>query len=347
MKVAVIIPCFRNRKHILNVVERTLDKVDHVFVVDDDCPEHSGQLVAETFPADKVSVLRNGTNQGVGGATITGYQAALSAGYDILIKLDGDGQMDPKYIPDLIRPILDGEADYTKGNRFFRRDYIANMPILRLLGNSGLSLLSKASSGYWNVMDPTNGYTALHVVTAQEIEFDKVARRYFFESDLLFRLNIARAVVKDVPIPAIYGLESSNLSIGHALVHFSARHVVNMFKRFVYGYILRDFNVGTVQVIIGSILCLFGIVFGSVHWLANTMAGTSTETGTIMLASLPIILGFQLLLAALSFDVNNVPSEPLQRTAPLHGGGREQGADEKSFAGRGHVLGTRERSGAP
>jgi glycosyltransferase involved in cell wall biosynthesis len=314
MKVAVIIPCFKVRRHIITVIERTLGKADHIFIVDDACPEHSGDLVAEKFPADKVTVLRHAENRGVGGATITGYKAALAQGYDILVKIDGDGQMDADYLPDLVRPIIEGEADYTKGNRFFRREYIGKMPTLRLIGNSGLSLISKASSGYWNLMDPTNGYTALHAVAAREIEFHKVARGYFFESDMLFRLNIARAVAKDVPIPAVYGSENSNLSLKHALVHFSARHAANAWKRFVYEYILRDFNIGTVQLILGTALCFFGVVYGAINWVAYAAAGAQAPLGTIMLASLPIILGFQLLIAALSYDVGNVPTEPLQKT---------------------------------
>lgn len=313
MKLAAIIPCYKVRRHILEVVEAALDRLDHVFVVDDQCPENSGDLVAETFPPDRVTVLRHDANKGVGGATITGYRAALDAGYDVLIKIDGDGQMDLGHLPALVQPIVIGEADYTKGNRFYRRQNLDRMPLVRLLGNSLLSILTKASSGYWNLMDPTNGYTALHRTAAQEIEWSKVASRYFFESDLLFRLNIARAVVKDVPIPALYGDEDSNLRINKIIPSFVLGHIRNFAKRFFYNYIIRDFSVGTIQALGGAVLLLFGVTFGGITWYRNHQLDLDTSVGTVMLATLPIILGFQLLLAALSFDVTSVPTRPLQR----------------------------------
>jgi dolichol-phosphate mannosyltransferase len=317
MKLAAVIPCFKVEAHIVGVVQGVLGRVDHVFVVDDRCPEASGKLVQATFPNERVTVLFHTENQGVGGATVTGYKAALERGYDVFIKIDGDGQMNPDYIPELVHPILDLEADYTKGNRFYRREYLQKMPVIRLLGNSALSLITKISSGYWNVMDPTNGYTALHATAAREIELDKVARRYFFESDMLFRLNIARAVVKDVPMPAIYGAEESNLRIKAILFEFMAKNLTNFGKRFLYNYIVRDINVGTVQAIIGLALFLFGGIFGVVAWIESAAAARSTPVGTVMIATLPIILGFQLLLAALSFDIANVPTKPIQRILRL------------------------------
>ncbi len=316
MKLAAVIPCFRVRRQIVAVVEGVLSKVDHVFVVDDCCPERTGELVSGTFPPEKVTVLQHSQNKGVGGATVTGYYAALAAGYEIVIKIDGDGQMDPEYIPELVRPILAKEADYTKGNRFYQLEYLARMPSIRLIGNSVLSLMTKLSSGYWNIIDPTNGYTAIHAVVAQEIDLAKLDRRYFFESDMLFRLSIARAVVKDVPMPAIYGSETSNLSIGHVMLKFPLKHLKNLVKRFVYIYLLRDFNVGTLQLITGLCLFLFGVTFGAITWINNASIDRNTPVGTVMLATLPIIMGFQLLLAALSFDIANVPSRPIQQILP-------------------------------
>jgi dolichol-phosphate mannosyltransferase len=313
MKLAAVIPCFRVRQHIVEVVDRVLPYVDHVFVVDDCCPELSGDLVAVTFPPNRVTVLRHPENRGVGGATVTGYRAAFAAGYDVFIKIDGDGQMDPAHIPDLVHPIISQEADYTKGNRFYRREHLVRMPKVRLFGNSVLSLSTKISSGYWNIMDPTNGYTALHSTAAQEIDLAKVDRRYFFESDMLFRLNVARAVVKDVPMPAIYGTEKSNLPIGYVMLEFPAKHIKNLLKRFSYNYLIRDFSVGTIQIIAGASLTVFGVIFGAISWMQSAAASRDTPVGTVMLATLPIILGFQLLLAALSFDIANVPSRPLQR----------------------------------
>jgi glycosyltransferase involved in cell wall biosynthesis len=322
MKVAAVIPCYRVRSHVVEVVSGALTQVDHVFVVDDCCPEGSGDLIAAEFAGAPVTVLRHHENQGVGGATITGYRAALDAGCDVLVKIDGDGQMDLKYLPALVQPVLSAEADYTKGNRFFRKRDLKRMPLTRLLGNSVLSMLNKASSGYWNVMDPTNGFTAISRTAALEVEWSKVARRYFFESDLLFRLNIARAVVQDVPIPARYGDEDSNLRIGRAAPTFLFGHIRNFLKRFFYTYLIRDFNIGTVHAIAGLILFSFGVAFGAITWLQNARSGVDTSVGTVMVATLPIILGFQLLLAALGFDIANVPTRPLQRILPQPASGR-------------------------
>ena len=156
----------------------------------------------------RVRVLRHArVNRGVGGATITGYRAALADGADIVVKLDGDGQMDAREIPRLVAPIVQGHADYAKGNRFHELDYLRTMPRVRLFGNSLLSLVNKVASGYWNVMDPTNGFTAIHRERCSQLPLDKIDRGYFFESDMLFRLYTIRAVVRDVPMPARYGGE--------------------------------------------------------------------------------------------------------------------------------------------
>jgi hypothetical protein len=237
----------------------------------------------------------------------------MDAGFDVLVKIDGDGQMDLAYLPALLQPILAAEADYAKGNRFYRKRDLKRMPVTRLLGNSILSMLNKLSSGYWNVMDPTNGYTALSRVAAREVEWRKVANRYFFESDLLFRLNIARAVVQDVPIPSRYGEENSNLRVWRSIPTFLVGHLRNFVKRFFYSYVVRDFSVGSLQAIGGSALFLFGVTFGAITWWQSHGRGEDTPVGTVMLATLPIILGFQLLLAALGYDIANVPTRPLQR----------------------------------
>src|SRR5262249_39074317 len=152
-------------------------------------------------------------NQGVGGAVMSGYRAAIADGMAVVVKVDGDGQMDGSLIPYFVAPIINGEADYTKGNRFFDLEQINQMPPMRLFGNAVLSLMTKLSSGYWNLFDPTNGFTAIHVDAARHLPFDKISKRYFFETDMLFRLNTINAVVVDVPMDASYGDEVSNLKI--------------------------------------------------------------------------------------------------------------------------------------
>jgi glycosyltransferase involved in cell wall biosynthesis len=312
-EIAVIVPCYRARAQVLGVLARIGPECRSIYVVDDACPEGSGKHVAEQCRDPRVKVLTHATNQGVGGATMTGYRAALEAGADVLVKLDADGQMDPAFIPTLVAPIRVGEADYAKGNRFFELEGLGSMPAVRLFGNSMLSFLNKLSSGYWEIFDPTNGFTALHAAVAKRLPWDKLARRYFFESDLLFRLGALRAVVTDVPMTARYGDEASSLSIGGALFEFAWKHVLNTTKRIVYRYYLRDFNFASLELVLGSVLLVGGAWFGVAQWLAGSRAGALTSPGTVMLAALPVLLGVQLLLGFLSYDMHNAPRQVIHR----------------------------------
>ena len=312
LPVAVVIPCFRARASILGVVEGVIGRVAHVYVVDDACPEQSTVLLAGRFPPSRLTVLRHACNQGVGGAMITGYRQALADGHRVVVKMDADGQMRAQDLPALVAPLLCGEADYAKGNRFFDLGLLGGMPRLRLFGNACLSFVNKLSSGYWEVMDPTNGFTAIHRAALSRLPLDRLARRYFFESDMLFRLGTIRAVVRDVPMPAVYGAEVSSLRIGRVLADFPRRYAACLLKRFFYLYVLRDFNVGSLNTLLGLPMLGFGAGFGALHWWHSIETGVPAATGTVMLAVLPVILGVQLLLQAVSFDVANRCTAPLQ-----------------------------------
>ncbi|MEI7605782.1 MAG: glycosyltransferase family 2 protein [Rhodospirillaceae bacterium] len=261
-RIAVVIPCYKVTGHVLGVIAAVGTEVSAIYCVDDACPAGSGDLVERMCQDPRVSVLRHSVNQGVGGAVMTGYRAALADRADIIVKIDGDGQMDPALLPLLIEPILAGAADYTKGNRFYRLDDVREMPTLRLIGNAGLSFLTKLSTGYWRVFDPTNGFTAIHARVAGLLRFEKIARRFFFESDILFHLGLERAVVIDVPIRAHYGSEVSNLKISHIILPYLGRHATNTFKRVVYSYFIRDFSLASIEIIAGAACLLFGIAYG-------------------------------------------------------------------------------------
>lgn len=310
-KVAVIIPCYKVTKHILHVIEAVPANVARIYAVDDACPDHSGDFVAQHCKDKRVTVLRNSVNQGVGGAMIHGYQAAINDGMAILVKIDGDGQMNPSLIDLFVQPIIRGRADYTKGNRFFNLEVVRQMPFLRLVGNSGLSFMSKFSTGYWNIFDPTNGYTAIHSRVARLIPFTKVSHRYFFETDLLFRLNTLRAVVIDIPMAAQYGDEESNLKISKVITEFFLKNLSNTVKRIFYNYLLRNFSVASLELFLGIALLAFGSIFGATSWYGSMVQGLVTPTGTVMLAVLPILVGLQFILAFLSYDISSVPTEAL------------------------------------
>lgn len=264
----------------------------------------------------RVRIEYHSQNQGVGGAVMTGYTAAIANGADVIVKIDGDGQMDPALLPYFVLPIIEGWADYTKGNRFYDLTHIGRMPTARLIGNAGLSLMTKVSTGYWNVFDPTNGYTAINAQVASHLPLDKISKRYFFETDMLFRLNTLRAVVVDIPMDAFYADEESNLKISQVLFEFSGKHANNLVKRIFYNYFLRDMTAATFELVIGLLMFLFGLGFGISHWISAISSKIPTPLGTVMLAALPVLIGLQLMLGFLNYDVANTPSRPIGRVLP-------------------------------
>ena len=306
--VSVVVPSYKVSKHILDVINDMPEFVNHIIVVDDKCPQNSGNI-AETSNDKRVVVCYHEINQGVGGAVVTGYKKALELNSDIVIKVDGDGQMDVAYMQKLIQPIVDEKADYTKGNRFTDFKALRQMPKIRLFGNSGLSFLVKASSGYWNMMDPTNGYTAINKHALEELDLDNLSKRYFFESDMLINLNIENAVVTDVDIPAKYGDEESSLSITKTLFGFPPKLFKGLCKRIFLKYFIYDFNMLSLYLVLGLPMILFGMSWGGFKWIEAIITNVETTTGTVMLSVLPIILGTQFLLQAIQIDMSNVPKK--------------------------------------
>ena len=311
--IAVVIPCYRVVDHIRDVIQRIGPEVHRIYCVDDQCPDGSGEFIRNTIGDRRVTVIFHAANQGVGGATVTGYKAALADGVEVVVKIDGDGQMDAGLIGSFVGPILEGNADYTKGNRFFRLEDVRMMPRFRLLGNAALSFFSKFSTGYWNIFDPTNGYTAIHSQALKNLPLDEISRDYFFESDMLFRLNTLGAVVIDIPMAARYGKEVSSLRIRNVAFIFFMKHSTNFVKRIFYNYYLRDFNVASIELLLGMTLLTFGVGFGLNRWMESAVSGVPATAGTVMLAAFPALAGLQLLLGFLNFDIQNVPSFPLQK----------------------------------
>lgn len=313
LKIAVVIPCFRVRDKILEVISAIGPEVWRIYVVDDACPEGTGKFVRESCSDSRLVVIYNVVNKGVGGAVMRGYLEALAEGASILVKVDGDGQMDPRMIMDFVIPIALGEADYTKGNRFYDLEKVRAMPLIRLLGNAALSLMTKLSCGYWNLFDPTNGYTAIHADVVRRLPLDKISHRYFFETDMLFRLNTIRAVVMDIPMDAKYEGENSSLKISSVIGEFLVKHIINFFKRVFYNYYLRDLSLASIELPIGLVMVIFGIAYGGYHWLESNELGLQTPAGTVMLAALPIILGFQSILAFVGYDISAMPTRVIHR----------------------------------
>lgn len=300
---AVVIPSYKVKNKILDVIARIGSQVSNIYVVDDCCPDRSGEYVLNQCEDNRVKVLFNKANLGVGGAVITGYKQALLDNNDIVVKIDGDGQMAPEIIDSFLLPIINCQADYTKGNRFYNIDDCKHMPILRTIGNAALSFFNKFSSGYYEIFDPTNGYTAISTTCLKTLPLEKLSERYFFESDILFRLSISGAVVKDIPMKAVYEDEKSNLRIHKILLPFLAGHANNIFKRIVYSYFIRNFSIASLELVLGISLLGFGLIFGIYKWIWLHLNNSIATSGTVMLAALPIILGTQFILSFLNYDM--------------------------------------------
>jgi hypothetical protein len=215
--------------------------------------------------------------------------------------------MDPYLISILVEPIVNGMADYAKGNRFYNIDYLQNMPPIRIFGNGVLSFFSKLSTGYWNIFDPTNGFTAIHASLLPHLSLEKISKRYFFESDFLFRLSLVRGVVADVPMKAIYGNEVSNLKVSRVLFEFQYKHFLNFVKRILYNYFLRDMSLASITLLVGVVATSVGLIFGGFSWITGYMWSMPNTFNTVNLITLLILFGVQNLLFFFSYDINSIP----------------------------------------
>lgn len=320
--IAVVIPAFRVEREIQAVLRGIPAYIRHIIVVDDASPDSSAELAAAASREDgRILLIRHEKNRGVGGAMITGFKKALELGTEIVIKVDGDGQMDPCHIPALIEPLAQGGADYAKGNRFRDFKSLQQMPFVRRVGNLGLSFLTKAATGYWNIFDPTNGYFAIRADVLAQLPLEKIDRGYFFETSMLSHLYLLGACVQDVTIPARYGGETSNLSIRRALFEFPFKLMRTLLRRIVLKYFIFDFSMTSIYLLTGIPLLLFGLIFGITKWIQYSKIGIPAPTGTVILPTLSVILAIQILLSAIEVDLNAAPRKAISkalRTSASH-----------------------------
>lgn len=301
-KIAIAIPCYKVEQHLPQVVAGLPGFVDSILLVDDCSPDGTGALIDRMAKEDKrITALHHQKNKGVGGAMKTAFQKAIEQGTDAVVKLDGDGQMDAAFIAPLAEALE--ESDFAKGNRLFDRKELRRMPLLRRMGNMGIGFMVKAASGYWNVSDPVNGFFAIRTATLRQMDFSRIADRFFFESSMLIELHYTGARISEVTMPAIYGTEKSNLSIGKTLLSFPPRLIAGWLRRIHLSYFVYDFNICSLYLLAGVPSFLFGLVFGICEWIHYAGMGLGAPTGTIMVAVLPLILGFQMLLAAAQYDI--------------------------------------------
>ena len=311
-KIAAVVPAYRVEGEIAGVLHGLPSYIRHIVVVDDASPDSTSDIVAALAKRDRrIILLRHDHNQGVGGAMVTGFRKVLELGAQIVVKIDGDGQMDVNHLPELVSPLIEGKADYVKGNRF--RDFIAlqKMPFIRRLGNMGLGFLAKAATGYWNIFDPTNGFLAIPGETLAQLPLERIDHSYYFETSMLANLYLIGAVVCDVPMPARYQGEASNLIIRRVLFEFPFKLFATFLRRITLKNFIYDFSMETIYLILGMPLFLFGLIFGIVKWIQYASLNIPAPTGTVMLPTLTVLLGIQLLLSAIESDLRSVPTVPL------------------------------------
>jgi glycosyltransferase involved in cell wall biosynthesis len=306
LKVAAVVPAYCEEEHIARVIETMPDSVDIIVVVDDCSPDATYERAVAVHD-QRLTVLRLEENQGVGGAIMAGHTAALQHGSDVNVIFAGDGQMDPAYLPDLLDPIVDDGYGFTKANRFYSSKSFKGMPLYRIIGNIILSFMNKLASGYWNLFDPQNGYTATKASVLRRLDFDRIAKRYEFENDFLMNLNILNVRARDVPIPALYGDETSTIKLRKVIPALLRLMTRGFFRRVMLKYVIGTFSPIALFLAVGALLVSWSFFFGL--WvLYESIGPPEASTGTVLLCVAPGLVGIQLLISALQMDIQATPS---------------------------------------
>lgn len=306
LKVATILPCYNEQLLVTKTIQTLPDFVDYIIAVDDCSKDQTWEKITkEAKKNKKVVPIHLEVNEGIGGAYLHGFQKALDLGSDLIVTMAGDAQCNPDYISKMIDTLLENNLDYVKANRFFHLEELQQMPLFRRVGNTVITILTKFSTGYYNIFDSQNGYGVFRRKTLETLPFGTIGRRYDYENTLLISLSIMNAKVRDEPVPAVYGEETSTIPVFKTTMR--ALRVVwkGFWKRIYYKYILYGFHPIALFLAAGLLFCAFGVVVTLFMIFAKIAYGDSPTTATVMLAVLPLILGFQLLLTALTMDVNN------------------------------------------
>ncbi len=304
--IAVVIPCFNEKKYISKVIDTMPDFVDFMVVVDDHSTDTTVEIVKEYLSAqpDRIILIEHEANQGVGGAIASGYIWCRDHDIDVAAVMAGDAQMDPTDLPAIINPIAEGKYDYSKGNRLFSGDAWQKIPKIRYLGNSMLSLLTKIASGYWRVADSQSGYTAIGLNALKQLDWSKMYKRFGQPNDLLVRLNIHAMCVCDVPVKPVYFPDAESGIKPLRMIPWFTFFILKLFiMRMVQRYIIRDFHplvffYAVSAILFGMITPIFIIRFFIV-WSQEGLVPPITSLSIIFF----VITGIQFLLFAMWFDM--------------------------------------------
>jgi glycosyltransferase involved in cell wall biosynthesis len=308
LNLVVVLPCYNVESQVEEVIRSLPSWVTHAIAVNDASTDGTAEVL-EGLAAEipRLHVVGHPSNRGVGGAMVTGFREAMRAGADLVVKVDGDGQMDIADLPVLLRPLLEGRADYAKGNRFRHVKDLDHMPRMRLLGNIALTFMTKMASGYWHVFDAQNGYLAITREALESLPLEKIDHSYAFENSMLSLLNIENRPVVDVAMPAIYADEVSSMSLAKVVFSFPPKLFRMFLRRLFLKYVIYDVSPVSLYTLFGSVFLLFGLLFGGYHWWQSILTGVPAPTGTVVLALLTFLMGFILFLQAVNLDIINSP----------------------------------------
>jgi glycosyltransferase involved in cell wall biosynthesis len=302
--VAVIVPAYNEEKLIVRVFRSMPSFIDHIVVVDDASTDSTGEIVkAQQQDEPKIIYIRHLKNEGVGGAIITGYKWAKDKEIDISVVMAGDAQMDPADLPKLLDPVVEGTADYSKGNRLFSGEAWKVIPKTRYWGNGILSFLTKIASGYWHIADSQSGYGAVTLEVLKTIQLDSIYKRYGMPNDFLVRLNVYHFRVRDVPVKPIYGIgERSGIKIYKVIFTLSFLLLRLFLWRLKEKYVIRDFHPLVFFYLMGFLLTPIGVIFGGYLVIFRFLIGPVAATSALF-AAFFTISGLQTLFFAMWFDM--------------------------------------------
>ena len=304
-RVAAVVPAYNESKLIAQTITTMPDFVDIIVVVNDCSTDDTSQR-ARQVGDPRVFVLDHEKNTGVGGAILDGHRKAMELGADVNVVMAGDAQMDPAYLPNLLDPICHDGYEFTKANRFYSRTSYAGMPAMRAFGSVVLSFASKVASGYWNLFDPQNGYTAVHRNALSRLDLNGIATGYEFENDLLIWLNIANARAKDIPIPAKYGQETSTMRIHKVAPVIASLLFRGFWRRMLLKHVLASFSPIALLFFTGLMLILFGTAVG-VWVVVETLGPPTASPATVLLSVGPLLTGIHMLISAWTLDIQATP----------------------------------------
>ena len=303
--IGVVIPAFNEQKLITRTIETIPDFVDWIVVVDDKSHDATTERVREHVAQQpgRIILIQHEDNQGVGGAIATGYKWCRDQKVDAAVVMAGDAQMDPANLPDVLDPVVEGKVDYAKGNRLFTGDAWNQIPRVRYLGNSAMSLLTKIASGYWHVADSQSGYTAINLHALQTIDWDQMYKRYGQPNDLLVRLNIYNFRVVDVPVRPVYNIgEESGVKPLRMIPRLSWLLVRLFFYRMVQKYVIRDFHPLVFFYLMGVTLFVPGLLLGLYLFVYRLFLGNVAATSALFAVFL-FVSGLQSIFFAMWFDM--------------------------------------------